>query len=273
MWIARDGTQNAVHKCVYHTGIPENSTARAGISCTKEMGPIGNSSNSRWAFFQSLSMSSRSEDPMDIDMVKSWEKQNIIRLTNWRRNAKREISKESMTDSYEIKYSVLEWLNIIEMKKFVDDGMLLRMKITFTIWQQKNTSTFRANGGFIQIRKVLILCHWGIDLISSRHCLPCNDCNKKQEKRTTCVHLLWQAQTMGGTKLIFYMVELARFMVDSLSFLKSRRRCTKYWVNGATCCLLYLASFFGKYFHEFNVFWYRWIVYSWRRSTVTDGRV
>ena len=33
---------------------------------------------------------------------------------------------------------------------------------------------------------------------------------------------------MGGTKFIFYMVELARFMVDFLSFRKSRRRCTKY---------------------------------------------
>ena len=28
----------------------------------------------------------------------------------------------------------------------------------------------------------LILVHWGINSISSKHCLPCNDCNKKQEK-------------------------------------------------------------------------------------------
>ena len=57
---------------------------------------------------------------------------------------------------------------------------------------------------------------------------------------------LLQTPTMGGTQFIFYMVELARFMVDFLSFRKSRRRCTKYWVNGATCCLQYLVSFFGK---------------------------
>ena len=31
---------------------------------------------------------------------------------------------------------------------------------------------------------------------------------------------------MGGTKFTFCMVELSRFMVDSLSFRKSRRRCT-----------------------------------------------
>ena len=48
------------------------STARAGIS----------SSIIRWTFFQTLSMSSRREDLMDIDMVKSRETNNIIRLTN-----------------------------------------------------------------------------------------------------------------------------------------------------------------------------------------------
>ena len=33
-------------------------------------------------------------------------------------------------------------------------------------------------------------------------------------------------------------------------------------MNGATCCLQYLASFFGQDFHEFNLFCYRLIVYS-----------
>ena len=174
-------------QCVYHTGISVNSTARAGISCIKKEEPIRNSSITRWTFFQSLSMSSRREDLMDIVMVNSRETKNIILLTNWRRNAKREISKEFMTDSYEIQNSVFEWMKIIETKIFVDDGMLLRMKITLTIWQHKNTSTFRANGGFIQLSKVLIICHCGIDLISSRHCLPCNDCNKKQEKNHKCL--------------------------------------------------------------------------------------
>ena len=107
-----------------------------------------------------------------------------------------EISEESMTDSYDIKNSVFEWLKIIETKIFVDDGMLLRMKITLTIWQHKNTFTNRTNGGFIQISKVLILCHWGTDLISSRHCLPCNDCNKKQEKNHMC--LLTLTNTNNG---------------------------------------------------------------------------
>ena len=84
----------------------------------------------------------------------------------------------------------IRMLKIIETKTFVDDGMLLRMKITLTIWQYRSTSTKRTNGGFIQISKVPVLCHWDIDLISSRHCLPCNDCDKKQEKNHTCLLIL-----------------------------------------------------------------------------------
>ena len=45
---------------------------------------------------------------MDTDMGKSQETKNIIRLTNFRRNAERDSSKESMTNSYEIKNSVFE---------------------------------------------------------------------------------------------------------------------------------------------------------------------
>ena len=69
-------------QCVYRTGISVYSTARAGISCIKKEGPIKNSSIIRWTFFQSLSMSSRREDLMDIDMVKSRETKNITQLTN-----------------------------------------------------------------------------------------------------------------------------------------------------------------------------------------------
>ena len=65
------------------------------LNCTcvhflyKEKGPIRNSSNIRWTFFQSVRKSSRREDLMDIDMVKSRETKNIFWLTNWRRNAKK----------------------------------------------------------------------------------------------------------------------------------------------------------------------------------------
>ena len=117
--------------------------------------------------------------------------------TQKKKKCKQKRSKESLTDPYEIMNSVSEWLNIIEMKKFVDDGMFLQMKITLIICQKKNTSITTTNGGFIQISKVLIPCHWEIVLISSKRCLPWNDYNKKQEKNHTC--LLTLTSTNNGS--------------------------------------------------------------------------
>ena len=73
-------------QCVYHTGTLVYSTAREGTSSTTKQRSIENSLTTQWIFFQSLSMSLRREDLMDIDMGKSQETKNIIWLTNWRRN-------------------------------------------------------------------------------------------------------------------------------------------------------------------------------------------
>ena len=85
---------------------------------------------------------------------------------------------------------VSEWLNIIEMKKFVDNGMFLKMKITLITCQKKNTSTTRTNGGFVPISRVLTPYYWEIVLISSKRCLPWNDYTKKLEKNHTCPLIL-----------------------------------------------------------------------------------
>ena len=140
-WSRRNPKRSA--QCVSHTGTLVYSTARAGISCIKKEGPIKNSSVIRWTFFQSLSTSSRKDDFMDIDMVKSGETGNTLWSTNWRKDARKSISKESMIDLCEIQNSLIEWLKIIKTKNFVDDGMLLRMKITLTIWPHKNIVSIR----------------------------------------------------------------------------------------------------------------------------------
>ena len=44
---------------------------------------------------------------------------------------------ESMTDSCEIMFSVDEWLKTVEMKKFVEHGMFLHMKITYHMSQEE----------------------------------------------------------------------------------------------------------------------------------------
>ena len=98
-WFRMLGTSNYVNysrrnpkrsaQCVYHTGTLVYSTARAGISCIKKEGWISNSSIIRWTFFHSLSTSSRKEDLMDIDMVKSRETRNILRLNQLKKRCKK----------------------------------------------------------------------------------------------------------------------------------------------------------------------------------------
>ena len=170
---------------------------------------------------------------MDTEMGESQETKKIIWFTNWRINAESNISKESMIDSYEIKNSVFEWLNIIEMK-FVDDGMLLTMKITLTSWQYKNTSIKRTNGGFIQISKVLIPCHWDIVLISSKHIVYHATITTRSRKEPYVLTYSYKHKQWQLAQFIFYMVELARILVVFIQFRKSRRRWAKSWVNGVT---------------------------------------
>ena len=269
MWIARDGTQNAMHRCVYDTGTLVYSTARAGISCIKKEEPIKNSSVIRWTFFQFRSTSSRKDDLMDIDMVKSRETRNTIRLTRWRKDARKSISEETMIDWYEIQNSVFEWLKIIETKTFVDDGMLLRMKIILTIRPHKNTSTMKANGGFIPISKVPILCRWSIDLISSRHCLSCNNWNKKQKKPPTLTEI-----NNGHRVLLLLHGGIGK--VHGGLFVIPRDRTEMHQVlteRGwpVECSIWRKKKSFWTILSWIQLLCYRWIVYSWRRSTVTDG--
>ena len=82
--------------------------------------------------------------------------------------------------------SVPEWLKTIEMKKFVDDGMFLQMKITLIICHKKNTSTTRTNGGSVSISQVLTPYHWENVLISSKCCLTWNVYTKKLVKNNSC---------------------------------------------------------------------------------------
>ena len=69
----------------------------------------------------------------------------------------------------------------------------------------------------------------------------------RSRRSTTGAYLLLHTPTMGGTSSSStWWNWQGSWWTDSLSFRKSRRRCTKYSVNGATCCLQYLARFFGK---------------------------
>ena len=99
--------------------------------------------------------------------------------------------------------------------------------------------------------------------------------HQKSRRRTTRAYLLLQAQTMAvGTEFIFYMVELARLLVVFLQIQKVEEGgepSLEWTERPVTCSILAKTSEDG--FQEFNLFSYSWIVYSGRRSTVTDGGV
>ena len=213
-------------QCVYHTGISVYSTARAGISCIKKEGPIKNSSIIRWTFFQSLSMSSRREDLMDIDMVKKlgdkeYYLSNQLKKKKWKKKKFQGIHDRFIRDQ--------ELLNrMIENHR--DEDLCRRWD---ALADEDHTHHLTAQeylhyGGFIQKKQ-------GSNTLPLRH--------RSDFKQTLSIlqrlreeageepqvpYLFLQTPTTGGTQFIFYMVELARLMVDSSSFRKSRRRCTKY---------------------------------------------
>ena len=167
-------------KRAYHIGIPVWSIAGAGISCTKKQGSIKNSSIIRWIFFQSLRNVIKKGRPHEHRYGKKPGDKEYYTVNLLKKECKKR-DFQGIHDRFLHDHEFSIRMKIIETKIFVADGMLLRMKIILTMWPQKNTSTIRANGGFSQISKVLILCHWGKDLISNKHCLPCINWNKQKE--------------------------------------------------------------------------------------------
>ena len=107
--------------------------------------------------------------------------------------------------------------------------MLLRMKIILTIWPHENTLSIRANGGFIRTSKVLILRHWRKDLISNKHCLPCNVWNKKQKETHKC--LLTLTEINNGHRVLLLHGGIGKVHGGL-------------WQNGVTCWMQYLERFF-----------------------------
>ena len=131
----------------------------------------------------------------------------------------------------------------IETKNFVDDGMLLRMKITLTIWPHKNTFSIRVNGGFIQISKVPILYDWRRDLISNKLCLPCIDCNEKQKETHKCLPTLTQVNNGHRVLLLHGGIGKVHGGLLILPKVTMENAPSIEW-KGVTCWLQYLERFF-----------------------------
>ena len=190
---------------------------------------------------------------------------------NWRRNARKSISKESMIDSYEIQNSVIEWLKIIETKNFAENGMLLRMKITLTIWQHKNTSTIK-NKWWLQSNKqgsnTMPLRHRPDfkQALSTLQRLQHEAGEEPQVPTYSYKHQQWEARSSSSTWWNWQGSWWTPYHSES----QDGDAPIIEWTERPVSCSIWQESS-EKDFHEFNLFYYRLIVYSWRRSTVTDG--
>ena len=152
-----------------------------------------------------------------------------------------------MTNSYKIKNSVFEWLKIIETTISVDDVMVLRMKITLTIWQHKKTSTITANGGFIQINKVfytLALRHRSDfqQALSTLERLQQEAGGEPHVPTYSYKHRQWEARSSSSTWWNWQCSWWSSYNSESQEGGEQSLEWTRRPVT-----LQYLASFFGKW--------------------------
>ena len=175
-----------------------------------------------------------------------------------------------MIDSYEMKHSVIEWLKMVETKMFVDNGMLLQMKIIPTIWLLKNIITARVIGGLLQTRQVPTLCQWSTDLTSNKHCQPCSNWNKKKElyKRPWTL-----TEINNGHSVLLLHGGVGKVHGGLLILMKVTMKMNQVLIEQGDLLYKSLEQFFKAWFSWIQLLCYRWIVYSWRRSIVTDGCV
>ena len=100
---------------------------------------------------------------------------------NARRSAKRSPTRVSTIDLYAMTNSAGIWLKLVEPKIFVAKWMILRTKITPTIWLHKKLTLTDVIGGFVRTRLVPIPCQSGTDLTSNKHCQLCGTWRKKKK--------------------------------------------------------------------------------------------
>ena len=175
-----------------------------------------------------------------------------------------------MTDSYKIMISVPKWLKTIDMKKFVEDGMFLQMKITLIIYQKRIhllQQLMVAPSQVGQWHPTIAKTFWfQASFVYTKPSTP------RIWRSTIRGHLLLQAQTMAvGIEFVLYMAEMARFLVVFFKFRKSRKWQAKVWrMNEETRYWQYFCENLRRWLSRIQ-FCYRWIGESRRRSTVTDG--
>ena len=210
-------------KVCLHTGTSASSTARAGTSFEKEQRKKRNLSSTPWISSRFLTTTFRKGDLTGTVTGRSQETASTTSRIRSRRNAKRSSTWVSTIDLYEMKNSAGIWLKLVEPKIFVAKWMILRTKIIPTIWLHKKSTITKVIGGLVRTRLVPIPCRSGTDMTSNKHCLRFQQLKEKEEEARR--NQSWAQSSSSST-----MVELARFLVDSLFLWKSPWRRTQYWL-------------------------------------------
>ena len=181
----------------------------------------------------------KKDDLTDTDTVRNRETRNTTSPTSWRRSARRGTSRVSMTSLYEMNNSAVEWFKLVETKIFVDKWMILRTKITPTIWPQKNISTTKVIGGFVR----------SVDLTSNKHCLPCSNWkNKKKLNETNDGH---RVLLHGG---------IGKVLGGPLVPMKVTMKMDQVLIEQGDLLCKFLEQFFKAWFSWIHLLCYRWIV-------------
>ena len=110
------------------------------------------------------------------------------------------------------------WSTWVAVKKYVVRWTNWRTKTTRTTSLQMKFECIETIGGSVRILLVPTRCPWGIELISKKHCLPCD--LKDQEDQA--FYQKWQSNFL-------ILVELARILVAFFIW-ASPRRWTQHWL-------------------------------------------
>ena len=153
-------------------------------------------------------------------------------------------------------------MKMVETKMFVDNGMFLQMRIIPTIWHHKNITITKVIGGFVRTRQVPILCQCSADLTLNKHWLLCRNWNKKKKEL---------AEINNGHRVLLLHGGVGKVLGGLLVPMKVTMEMNQVLIEQGDLLYKYLEQVFKAWFSWVPSLCYRWIVYNWRRSTVTAG--
>ena len=216
--------------------------------------------------FNSRVLSSRKDDLTDTDTVTSRETRNTTSPTSSRRSARRRTSRVSMTDLYEMNNSAVEWLKLVEHENLcrqVDD--LADEDHTHHLTPQEHYN-YKSNW-WLRSNKI------GSDTMPIRHRSDFKQAlstlQQLKEKEEEAQRNQRWAQSSSSSS--WWSWQGSWWTPYSYESHHGDEPSTDW-----TGQLVFTSNWNNSSRHDFS--WihslcYSWIVYSWQRSTVTDGEV